>query len=432
MELRAVKGMNDILPGEIERWHALESAFHRHVSLYGYAEARTPILEHTAVFSRQMGETSDVVEKEMYSFQRHSDELTVRPEGTAGLARAYVEHSIHAKEPVTRWHYVGPMFRGERPAKGRYRQFYQAGCELYGDPGPFSDAEMIEMLVSFLARIGIPDVAVHINSLGAGGTRERYREVLVEHFTPRRAQLSEDSQRRLEKNPLRILDSKDPRDKEAAAGVPSILDLLTDDDRAHWTTLLAHLEALGVRAVVDPTLVRGLDYYTRTIFELRATSGELGAQSTLVAGGRYDNMIESLGGPKVPAIGFAAGMERLLLSTPMGAEKRAPRCFIAPLGPGAAPRALMLSRELRAAGIPTDVEGRGSSMRAMLRRADSLGARLCVVLGDAELSRGVVQLKDLAARTQEEVPIEEAVRAVGERLAREPAQAPANPGEGTR
>lgn len=430
MELRAVKGMNDILPGEVERWQALESAFRTHVELHGYAEARTPLLEHTALFARQIGETTDVVEKEMYSFERHGDQLTVRPEGTAGFARAFVEHSIHAKQPTTRWYYMGPMFRGERPAKGRYRQFYQLGCELYGDPGPLCDAEMIEMLASFLGKIGIGGIEIHLSSLGSGGTRERYREALRAYFTPIKEKLSEDSQRRLEKNPLRILDSKDPRDKEASAGAPSILELLGDDDRAHWDGLRAHLDALGVPYVVDPTLVRGLDYYTRTLFELRATSSDLGSQNTLVGGGRYDNMIESLGGPKVPAIGFAAGMERLLISTNLGAEKRPSRCFVAPIGAAAVSRGLMLARDLRAAGIPTDIDGRGASVKAMLRRADSLGARFCLLLGEGELGRGVVQLKDLVARTQEDVPLESAVKLTAERLAAPPP--PADKGEAAR
>lgn len=416
MELRAVKGMNDILPGEVERWHAFEDAFRAHVELYGYREARTPLLEHTSLFARQIGETTDVVEKEMYSFQRHGDELTVRPEGTAGLARAFVEHSIHAKEPVTRWYYLGAMFRGERPAKGRYRQFYQAGCELYGDPGPFCDAEMIEMLASLLRKIGISGFAIHLNTLGSGGTRERYRTALIEYFSPLRDKLSEDSQRRLEKNPLRILDSKDPRDKEASLGAPSLLELLSDDDRAHWAGLLAHLDALGVPYVVDPTLVRGLDYYTRTLFELRATDSDLGSQNTLLGGGRYDNMVEGLGGPKVPAIGFAAGIERLLCSTRMGGGARPARCFIAPLGASATPTGLKLARDLRAAGVPTDIDGRGGSLKALLRRADALGARIALILGEAELGRGAVLLRDLATRAQEEVPLDAAVRVTAERL----------------
>lgn len=416
MDLRAVRGMNDILPEQVHRWHQLEADFRSHAEVYGYAEVRTPLLEHTSLFSRQMGETTDVVEKEMYSFERHQELLTVRPEGTAGAARAYVEHGMHAKEPVTRWYYLGPMFRGERPAKGRYRQFYQAGCEVYGDPGPLCDAEMIEFLASFLRRVGVEGVSVHVNSLGSAGTRGRYRDELLKFFTPLRERLSEDSQRRLEKNPLRILDSKDPRDQEAAQGAPSILDLLDDEDQAHWSGFLRYLDVLGVPYVVDRSLVRGLDYYTRTLFEVKTTAGDLGAQNTLVGGGRYDNMVEGLGGPKVPAIGFAMGMERLLTVIPEGQGRRGPRCYIAPMGQRAAERGLLLARELRAFGLSVELDGRGARLKPMLRRADGLGARLCLILGDSEVERGVVTVKDLAGHTQEEIPLEGAARVLADRV----------------
>ncbi|WP_437720037.1 histidine--tRNA ligase [Sorangium sp. So ce861] len=415
MELRAVRGMNDILPEEVERWHKLEGAFRLHAELHGYAEVRTPLLESTELFQHQMGETTDVVEKEMYSFERHGDQLTVRPEGTAGAARAYVEHAVHAKEPVTRWYYLGPMFRGERPAKGRYRQFYQAGCELFGDPGPLCDAETIDLVATFLQRIGIGDFVVHVNSLGSAGTRERYREALRAHFAPRKGELSEDSQRRLEKNPLRILDSKDPRDHEVSRDAPSILDLLDDADQAHWQGVLRCLDVLGVSYVVDRSLVRGLDYYTRTLFEVKATSSDLGAQSTLAGGGRYDNMVAGLGGPSVPAIGFAMGMERLLTMMPDAPARRGPGCFLAPLGQSGADRALLLAKQLRALGVSVELDGRGGRLKAMLRRADALGARLCVILGDSEVERGVIQIKDLVAHLQEEIPLEGAARVLADR-----------------
>ncbi|WP_437995082.1 histidine--tRNA ligase [Sorangium sp. So ce185] len=407
--------MNDILPEEVERWHKLEGAFRLHAELHGYAEVRTPLLEPTELFQHQMGETTDVVEKEMYSFERHGDRLTVRPEGTAGAARAYVEHAVHAKEPVTRWYYLGPMFRGERPAKGRYRQFYQAGCELFGDPGPLCDAETIDLVATFLQRIGIGDFVVHVNSLGSAGTRERYREALLAHFAPRKGELSEDSQRRLEKNPLRILDSKDPRDHEVSRDAPSTLDLLDDADRAHWQGVLRCLDVLGVSYVVDRSLVRGLDYYTRTLFEVKATSSDLGAQSTLAGGGRYDNMVAGLGGPSVPAIGFAMGMERLLTMMPDAPARRGPGCFLAPLGQSGADRALLLARQLRALGVSVELDGRGGRLKAMLRRADALGARLCVILGDSEVERGVIQIKDLVAHLQEEIPLEGAARVLADR-----------------
>jgi histidyl-tRNA synthetase len=423
--------MNDILPEEAPRWHRLEGAFRRAAELAGYAEIRTPILELTTLFAREIGEATDVVEKEMYSFERHGDHLTVRPEGTAGAARAYVEHAVHAREAVSRWYYIGPMFRGERPAKGRYRQFYQAGCEHFGDGGPTADAEMIDLLVNLLASLGIPGVAVHVNSLGSGDTRARYREALRAYFEPMKARLSEDSQRRLDKNPLRILDSKDPRDREALVGAPSILELLDADDRAHFEAVQRYLGVLGVDVVVDPTLVRGLDYYTRTLFEIRTTTGDLGAQNTLVGGGRYDNMIESLGGPKVPAIGFAMGLERLLATMPDEPSTRAPGCYLAPMNAAGLERALVLGRELRRHGVRAEVDGRGGKLKTMLRRADALGARYCLLLGDSELERGVVAVKDLAAHAQEELALADAAAILARRIAElPPAAAPASAARG--
>jgi histidyl-tRNA synthetase len=416
MELRAVRGMNDILPDEVVRWQRLEAAFRRHAELHGHAEVRTPLIEHSALFRRQVGESTDIVEKEMYSFERHGDDLTVRPEGTAGAARAYVEHQIATREPVSRWYYLGAMFRGERPAKGRYRQFYQAGCEVYGDPGPLADAEIIEMVLGLLRELAVGEVVVHVNSLGSGDTRERYREALLAHFSPRRAALSEDSQRRLEKNPLRILDSKAAEDREAAQGAPSILDVLDEPDREHWHGLLRYLDVLGVEYVIDPTLVRGLDYYTRTLFEVRTKASELGAQNAVCGGGRYDGMVKSLGGPEVPAIGFAMGLERLLLSMPEAAAAPAGVTALLPLTPAGSEKALLLARDLRALGVRCEVDGRGGKLNKMLSRAERRGAALCVILGD-EVERGTVAVKDLAARSQEELPLATAARVIADRQA---------------
>ncbi len=405
MSYRAVKGMNDILPDEVARWHALERAFRETSELHGYAEIRTPVVEGTELFVRSIGETTDVVEKEMYTFSHHSESLTLRPEGTAGAARAYVEHKAHAKEPVSRWYYLGPMFRAERPQRGRYRQFYQAGCEIFGDPGPACDAEMIDMLVGLFRRLGVADVVANIGSIGGAATRDRYRAVLRDFLAPKAGELSDHARARLDANPLRILDSKDPRDQAACQGAPNILDVLDEADRAHFEALLGHLDSLGTPYVVDPLLVRGLDYYTRTLFELKSSAGELGSQNTLCGGGRYDDMIRGLGGPAVPAIGFAMGLERILLALgPIDAPKRT-TCSIAPMGPRAVSKALELGRALREAGVVADVDGRGNSLKSMLRRADGLGARFCIVLGDAELERGAVQLKDLAQHTQEELPM---------------------------
>jgi histidyl-tRNA synthetase len=416
--INAVKGMNDALPGEVERWRALEAIVHDVFRAYAYREIRTPIVEPTPLFVRSIGEGTDVVDKEMYSFVFHDEPMTLRPEGTAGVVRAYVEHGLHAKEPVSRLFYVGPMFRGERPARGRYRQFHQAGAEVLGDPGPAVDAEMIDMLVSMLKRLGIEDIEVLVNSLGGKGTKARYREKLVAHLEPLKASLSEDSQRRLVTNPLRILDSKSPKDAEAIASAPSILESIEDDDKKHFDGLCALLDRLGTPYRIDPRLVRGLDYYTRTCFEIRGRGGELGAQNTLLGGGRYDGLVEELGGPPTPAIGFAVGLERLLLAVSSRELAVDAPVFVAPMGERAIGEALVIARELRSLGVATMVEGRGGSLKSMLRRANALGAKIALVLGDGELDRQVVQLKELTAHAQRDVPRTDIANEVAATVAR--------------
>ncbi|MEM9074222.1 MAG: histidine--tRNA ligase [Myxococcota bacterium] len=410
-KLRTVKGMNDVLPAEIDRWHRLETTFRRRVERYGFGEVRTPILETTELFVRGIGEVTDIVEKEMYTFVDKAGEgktgkrLTLRPEGTASCVRAYLEHNIQSKEPVSKWYYLGPMYRRERPAKGRYRQFYQAGCEIYGDPGPFVDAELIDMVVRFLGELGVEDVEVLINSLGHGDTRERYREALLQYLRPKASELSADSQRRLERNPLRVLDSKAPQDQEIAAGAPQILEFLSEEDAAHFADLKATLDALGTPYRVDPHLVRGLDYYTRTLFEVRGRGGDLGAQNALCGGGRYDNMIGDLGGPKTPAIGFALGIERLLLAMAPRERDAGLDAFVIVQKPELRTRAVVLSRSLRDEGLRVDVDLRGNSLKSQLRRADKSGARFAIVLGEAELAAESVQLKDLREHTTRDVPL---------------------------
>ncbi len=401
--VKAVKGMNDILPAEIGRWHAVEGAFARAMQRLGYREVRTPYVEPTPLFVRTIGEETDVVQKEMYSFAHRDEPLTLRPEGTAGAIRAYVEHGVHNNEPVTRWYYIGAMFRAERPQRGRYRQFYQLGAECIGDPGPGCDAEMIDALVGFLREIGIPSPDVFINSIGSGDTRARYTEALVAALEPMKDKLSPDSQRRLTTNPLRVLDSKHPADAEAIATAPTILDYLSDADRAHWDELRRHLDALGTPYKVDPKLVRGLDYYTRTLFEIKGAYDKLGAGSTLLGGGRYDGMVKDLGGPELPAIGFASGLERLLIASTLEAPESIVDVFIAPVGEGTQSHALVLARDVRAAGLRCEVDTRKASMKAQLRRANALGARVCLIVGDREINEGIVQLKDLAGQVQETV-----------------------------
>jgi len=421
MKLKPVKGMQDILPEEVRRWQVVEERFRRTVELFGFAEVRTPLLEATELFQRSTGETTEVVEKQMFTLERGSELLSLRPEGTPSCARTFIHESVYAKQPVSRWYYIGPMFRAEQPQRGRYRQFHQAGCEVYGDPGPLCDAELIDMLYGFLSELGIAELKVSVNSLGGSESRARYRDELIRYLKPRAAELSPHAQERFEQNPLRVLDSKDERDRAAAAGAPSIIDLLTPEDSAHWQGLLGALDALGTPYQVDQQLVRGLDYYTRTTFEISSTTGAIGSQNALLGGGRYDDMIEGLGGPATPAIGFAMGLERLLLA--LGDLALPPRSWVAlaPLGEAQRNPALTLAKSLRQHGFITEVDGRGTSLKSMLRKANAGGARFCVVIGEAELARGVVQLKDLERHEQEEVPL----TTLAERLAAR-VSAPAN------
>ncbi|MCL2726232.1 MAG: histidine--tRNA ligase [Polyangiaceae bacterium] len=401
--VRAVKGMNDVLPSEVGRWHRIEAAFRRAMEWLGYREVRTPYVEPTPLFVRAIGETTDVVEKEMYSFSHHDEPLTLRPEGTAGIARAYVEHKIYNEEPITRWYYLGPMFRAERPQRGRYRQFSQLGAECFGDAGPGCDAEMIDSLVDFLRDIGIASPEVFINSIGSGDTRARYKQALVAKFVPVKDKLSAESQRRLVTNPLRILDSKNPVDRELVQDAPKVLDFLSDEDRAHWDALRRHLDALGTPYQIDTRLVRGLDYYGRTLFEIKGAYDKLGAGSTLIGGGRYDSMITELGGPQVPAIGFAAGIERLLIASEIQVPTSVVDVLVAPIGEEAFNAALVLGRDIRRVGIRCEVDTRKASIKALLRRANTLGARIALIVGERELRDGVVEMKDLAEHMQERV-----------------------------
>jgi len=408
--------MNDVLPDEVGRWQRVEQTFARTMTLYGYREVRTPQVEPTPLFVRAIGDTTDVVEKEMYSFEHHGDALTLRPEGTAGAARAYIEHSVSAREPVTRWWYAGPMFRAERPQRGRYRQFHQVGAEIFGDEGPGCDAEMIDMLVGLLGDLRVPGLEVFVNSLGGPETRARYRAALVGHFTPRAASLSADSQRRLRTNPLRILDSKDERDQALVKDAPAIHEFLDAGDRDHFARLRAYLDTLGTPYAVDARLVRGLDYYTRTLFEIKGAHEKLGAGNTLLGGGRYDSMVADLGGPRVPAIGFAAGLERLLIASELDTPAALVDAFVAPLGEAAIGPGLVLARDLRREGLRCEVGTRGGSLKSQLRRANALGARVVLILGESELADGVVQVKDLEGHTQERLARDHAVRIVADRL----------------
>jgi len=348
--------MNDILPPEVAKWQYVEEKAKSILDAFAYRELRTPILEYTPLFLRSVGESTEVVEKQMYTFDdRDGSSVSMRPEGTASAVRAYISRSQWNREPVTRWYYLGPMFRHERAQRGRLRQFHQIGAEIFGLPGPAIDAEMIAMLVSLLAELGIKpaDIEVAVNSLGSPDERVAYREALRTYFSQHADKLDEFSRQRLTTNPLRILDSKDPDVQSLAKGAPILLDVLGDPSKQHFEAVRGHLAALGVDSVLDPRLVRGLDYYTGTIFEIKAKVGELGAQNTVCGGGRYDKLVASLGGPEIPAMGFGMGVERILLAMSASAESFDPglMLFIAALGEKARAFALPVAHRLRLAGV---------------------------------------------------------------------------------
>jgi histidyl-tRNA synthetase len=410
METRLIRGFNDILPDQIKRWHYLEERARTIFELYGFSEIRTPVVEFTEIFARSLGTTTDIVEKEMYTFtDRDGSSITLRPEGTAGVVRAFIEHSMYAKSPTSKLYYMGMMFRHERPQKGRYRGFYQVGAELLGPKGPLADAEVIVMLWRFFETIGIsPYIRLEISSLGDESCRPAYKQELVKFFAPRRNELCEDCQRRLLVNPLRILDCKKEKCKEIAQSAPSILDNLCDDCKEHFEEVADALRMIGTPFTLNPRIVRGLDYYTRTVFEV--TTEELGAQNALGAGGRYDGLVEELGGPPTAAVGFAIGMERIILLHEKifseGFQKEAD-AFIAHLGSEARKTAFLLAYELRKNGVFVDMDYEDKSLKSQLKRADKLGAKYTIIIGEEELSRGKVKVRDMRRSVEEEMDIED-------------------------
>ncbi|MGE5445799.1 MAG: histidine--tRNA ligase [Ignavibacteriales bacterium] len=410
MEARLIRGFNDILPDQIKRWHYIEERARTIFELYGFSEIRTPVVEFTEIFARSLGTTTDIVEKEMYTFtDRDGSSITLRPEGTAGVVRAFTEHSMYAKSPISKLYYTGMMFRHERPQKGRYRGFYQIGAELFGQKDPLADAEVIVMLWRFFETIGIsPHLRLEISSLGDENCRPSYKRKLIEFFTPRRDELCEDCQRRLDVNPLRILDCKKERCKEIAQEAPSMLDNLCDGCKEHFDTVKDTLEKMGTSYVLNPRIVRGLDYYTRTVFEV--TTQELGAQNAVGAGGRYDGLVEELGGPPTPAVGFAVGMERIIFlhekTFPEGFQKETD-AFIAHLGSEAKRAAFLLAYELRKNGVFIDIDYEDKSLKSQLKRADKLGVNYTIIIGEQELSRGKAKVRDMRKSTEEEMNLED-------------------------
>jgi histidyl-tRNA synthetase len=404
---QALKGVEDILPPYIYVWQMLEDAAKGVFSAYGFEEIRPPVIEHTELFVRSVGETTDIVEKEMYTFtDKGGRSVTLRPEGTAPVVRSFVEHNLHTLPSPQKFFYKGPMFRYERPQKGRQRQFYQIGVEAFGVAEPRIDAEVISMLFQYLKKIGLVSLSLELNSIGDEACRPVYKEKLKEYFGTRLSELCPDCQRRFELNPLRILDCKVDRCAELKKNAPLITDYLCQPCRAHFVSLQEYLRMLKVPFTLNPRMVRGLDYYTRTTFEV--TTEHLGAQNAVAAGGRYDKLVEDFGGPQTPAIGFALGMERLAALLKERAEIPRPALFIAHIGPSAATDALKLAVELRARGLWVETGYEGASLKSQLRKADRLGARYAFILGEEELKRGVLKWKDLKEGASGEINLAEA------------------------
>ena len=385
MAITAIKGFNDILPAESGRWQYIEQAARHVFELNGFSEIRVPIMEKTELFCRSIGDATDIVEKEMYSFiDKGENSVTLRPEGTAGVMRAFIEHKLYAQYPVAKLYYLGPMFRYERPQKGRYRQFHQIGAEITGAHDPLADAQVLNMLVQFFREIGLDEPQLQVNSLGCPECRPAYRAGLIEFLEQRVDALCEDCRRRLTTNPLRALDCKVPGCIEATAGAPSMLDNLCSACDDHFATVQSYLDLTETPYSINPRMVRGLDYYTRTTFEM--VTGLLGSQSAVAAGGRYDGLISQLGGPPIPGIGFAMGVERVALLLGEKAFTRPPDLFIATLGSGERFFAFSLMHKLLQKGMRVEMDYEGKSLKSQMRRADKLGARYSVVIGENEVT----------------------------------------------
>ena len=402
MAFKTIKGTHDILPDESPRWQKLEKVIHNVAARFGYSEIRTPIFEDTGLFSRSVGEDTDIVSKEMYSWEdRSGGSLTLRPELTAPVARSYIQHNLGAKSPLQRLYYIGPLFRRERPQKGRQRQFHQFGIEAFGSEFPEQDAEIISFGHTIFSELGVKDLSLKLNSLGSGECREHYRNALRSFIEPFKNDLSETSQKRLETNPLRILDTKDPKEQELLKDAPSISDHWTQDDKDHFSQVQNFLKAVNIPFELDERMVRGLDYYTRTTFEFIA--GGLGAQDAICGGGRYDGLVEKLGGKPTPGIGFAAGIERILLSMDTEeSNKNENSIYLIDLTNDGT-NTLKLAADLRNAGCKVTIDTLRRSLKAQLRDANRTNAGKAVIIGEEESKKNTAQVKDLSTGEQEEI-----------------------------
>ncbi|ACB52323.1 histidyl-tRNA synthetase [Crocosphaera subtropica ATCC 51142] len=413
--IQTLPGTRDILPEEIGYWQYVETVATQILSRAMYYEIRPPIFEQTSLFERGIGEATDVVGKEMYTFSDRGDRsLTLRPEGTAGVVRAYLQNNLYAAGGVQRLWYCGPMFRYERPQAGRQRQFHQIGLELIGTADPRADVEVIALATDILKTLGLQSLKLDINSVGDRNDRQNYREALVNYFLPYKAELDTDSQDRLQRNPLRILDSKDKRTKEINQNAPSILEHLGDASKKHFDQVQQLLTDLGIEYNINPCLVRGLDYYTHTAFEM--ISDDLGAQATVCGGGRYDGLVEELGGNPTPAVGWAIGMERLiiLLKQLQSSPDMTPDIYIVSRGEAAEGQGLILAQKLRKEGLTVELDMSGSAFGKQFKRADRSGAIACIVLGEEEATNKTVQLKWLQSKEQQAMTQAELLTKVGE------------------
>ena len=424
MLCKVLKGMKDVLPAESARWRALEREMRKMALLNGYREIRTPVVEHTELFARSAGESSDVVRKEMYTFMDKGERsITLKPESTAGTVRAFLESGLYAQALPCKMYYINaPHFRYEAPQSGRLREHHQFGMECFGASQPSADAELIVLVINLLSSFGLKNLSVRINSIGCLECRPTYQQNFREYLQGKKEQLCRTCQERMEINPMRTLDCKEKACKEALTDAPEMLGHLCDECQEHFEQLKKYLEAAGVKYTVDPRIVRGLDYYTKTVFEI--VTGTANGELTVCGGGRYDKLVEEIGGPSIPAVGFGMGIERVLMLLDaleqdellLEIEEEVPQIFVACLNKSLSLQAFGVTRSFRDAGIRAEMDHQGRSLKAQFKYADKLGAKFIAILADDELARGVLKLRDMATKEEWEVPLDSAAEALKERL----------------
>lgn len=415
MEFTTLKGFKDILPGETENWHKFELLARRIFETFGFNEIKTPILEKTELFSRGIGRDTDIVSKEMYSLNdSKGNSLSLRPEATASVVRAYIQHRLYQQFPVQKLYSIGPMFRHERPQKGRFRQFYQINAELFGDPGPRSDADIIVMAMHLFESLGFSDLSLNLNSLGCLECRPRFKGKFKNYLSDKLESLCVDCRRRAEVNPLRVFDCKIESCNQVVSGAPSIIESLCEECRAHFESLQDYLESLGIPFVLNHHLVRGLDYYTRTTFEIQTE--HLGSQNAVAGGGRYDGLVKRLGGPDHPAIGFAVGVERVAALLEEPNEIKKPDIFIAALGKPAESVSFIWAVNLRKSGLCVEMDYGARGLKSQMKKAGRLGAKKALIVGDDELASGKGVLRDMVTREQQEVDLSNVIESIMKRF----------------